>query len=239
MRELADLIQRSNGEAIEMLNKRFAEAMDEVKALAREVGQARRSDPHDAGHPDVVIIGGGVVGSAIAYFLRRTGAAGSRCSSATRPMRGRLRRCRRARSGSNISCPVNIALSRFGIEFLRRGRRASCGRRRGAARSGCASPAICIWPAPAASACCRRTTRCSVAHDVAVALLDAGRAAGAVSLADVDGVVAGSLGLEGEGWFDGPALMQAFRRKARALGAEYRRQRRSGSSGTGGRSRRC
>ena len=34
MKELADLIQRSNGEALGMLNARFTEAMDEVKALA-------------------------------------------------------------------------------------------------------------------------------------------------------------------------------------------------------------
>ncbi len=34
MKELADLIQRSNGEALGMLNQRFTEAMDEVKQLA-------------------------------------------------------------------------------------------------------------------------------------------------------------------------------------------------------------
>jgi len=38
MRELADLIQRSNGEALQMLNQRFAEAMDEVKAMAEKAG---------------------------------------------------------------------------------------------------------------------------------------------------------------------------------------------------------
>lgn len=32
-RELSDLIQRSSGEALSLLNHRFAEAMDEVKAL--------------------------------------------------------------------------------------------------------------------------------------------------------------------------------------------------------------
>ena len=32
-RELSDLIQRSNGEALALLNHRFSEAMDEVKAL--------------------------------------------------------------------------------------------------------------------------------------------------------------------------------------------------------------
>ena len=36
MRELADLIQQSNGEALGMLNQRFTEAMDEVKAMAKK-----------------------------------------------------------------------------------------------------------------------------------------------------------------------------------------------------------
>lgn len=34
MKELSDLIQQSNAEALELINKRFAEAMDEVKSLA-------------------------------------------------------------------------------------------------------------------------------------------------------------------------------------------------------------
>jgi phasin family protein len=34
VKELADLIQRSNGEALNMLHGRFTEAMDEVKAIA-------------------------------------------------------------------------------------------------------------------------------------------------------------------------------------------------------------
>ncbi len=33
MKEISDLIQKSNGEAIGLLNKRFTEAMDEVKTL--------------------------------------------------------------------------------------------------------------------------------------------------------------------------------------------------------------
>jgi phasin family protein len=39
MQELADLIQRSNSEAISLLNKRFAEAMDEVKGLMAKAGK--------------------------------------------------------------------------------------------------------------------------------------------------------------------------------------------------------
>jgi len=39
MKELSDLIQKSNGEAMEMLNKRFAEAVDEVKRLVASGGK--------------------------------------------------------------------------------------------------------------------------------------------------------------------------------------------------------
>ena len=39
-RELSDLIQRSNGEALDLLNKRFTEALDEVKTLVEKSGKA-------------------------------------------------------------------------------------------------------------------------------------------------------------------------------------------------------
>ncbi len=41
MKELSDLIQRSNGEALGLLNKRFTEAMDEIKGIVEKAGQAK------------------------------------------------------------------------------------------------------------------------------------------------------------------------------------------------------
>ena len=38
MREVADLIQKSNAEALQLLNQRFTEAMDEVKTMAAKKG---------------------------------------------------------------------------------------------------------------------------------------------------------------------------------------------------------
>lgn len=38
MKELADLIQKSNTEALSVLNRRFAEAMDEVKQIVQKPG---------------------------------------------------------------------------------------------------------------------------------------------------------------------------------------------------------
>ncbi len=39
IREIADLIQKSNAEALALLNRRFAEAMDEIKQMAGKTGQ--------------------------------------------------------------------------------------------------------------------------------------------------------------------------------------------------------
>ena len=36
MQEMRDLIQQSNAEALALINQRFVEAMDEVKALAEK-----------------------------------------------------------------------------------------------------------------------------------------------------------------------------------------------------------
>ena len=44
-----------------------------------------------------------------------------------------------------------------------------------------------------------------------------------------EGVRLASHGIANEGWFDGPALMQAFRRKARELGVAVRRRRGRGA----------
>jgi hypothetical protein len=38
MKEVADLIQKSNSEALALLNRRFAEAMEEVKAMMNKAG---------------------------------------------------------------------------------------------------------------------------------------------------------------------------------------------------------
>jgi phasin family protein len=39
IKEIADLIQKSNSEALALLNRRFAEAMEEVKQMAAKSGQ--------------------------------------------------------------------------------------------------------------------------------------------------------------------------------------------------------
>ena len=54
-----------------------------------------------------------------------------------------------------------------------------------------------------------------------VALLDPAGLRARFPWISTEGIAAGSLGLSGEGWFDGYSLLQAYRRKARSLGATY------------------
>jgi FAD-dependent oxidoreductase domain-containing protein 1 len=58
-------------------------------------------------------------------------------------------------------------------------------------------------------------------HGVDVALLDRAALQVRFPWLSVDGVACATLGLSGEGWYDGYGLLQAFRRKARSLGACY------------------
>jgi phasin family protein len=45
IKELADLIQKSNAEALTLLNRRFAEAMDEVKTMVAKSNEGGRIQP--------------------------------------------------------------------------------------------------------------------------------------------------------------------------------------------------
>jgi glycine/D-amino acid oxidase-like deaminating enzyme len=58
-------------------------------------------------------------------------------------------------------------------------------------------------------------------HHVDVELLDARALAVRFAWLDTSGIGLGSLGLSGEGWFDGWSVLQAFRRKALACGARF------------------
>ena len=161
-----------------------------------------------------------MVGSAIAYFLRRDGD----CRVTVIERDPTYARASSALSCSSIrqqfSCPVNIALSRFGLEFLRAAAEhlAVDGE---APQLGLREPGYLYLAGPDGASVLQTNHATQVAHGASTALLDTGDLAARFPWMALEGVVLGSLGLAGEGWFDGPALHQAFRRKARALGATF------------------
>jgi glycine/D-amino acid oxidase-like deaminating enzyme len=165
-------------------------------------------------------VGGGVIGSAAAFFLARDfGLHATVCEKDPT-----YRVASSALSASSIrqqfSTEINIRISQDSIAFLRRigAELAVDGEH---PQIGLTEPGYLFL----ATAAGRATLVAN--HDVQarcgadIALLDTSDLKARFSWLAVDDLAAGSLGLGGEGWFDGYSVLQAFRRKAIALGARF------------------
>ncbi len=172
---------------------------------------------------DVAIVGGGAVGSSIAYWLTRDSAWAGRVAVIERDPT--YARASSALSASSIrqqySTPLNIALSRFGIGFLRDVNAYLGVEGEQPVELGLREPGYLFLATPEGVPVLRDNHAIQRAENCSVALLDPDAVKARYPWMNLEGVVQASLGTANEGWFDGPALMQAFRRKARAQGAVY------------------
>jgi glycine/D-amino acid oxidase-like deaminating enzyme len=185
---------------------------------------------------DVAIIGGGAIGSAIAYFLLAEPGPSLRVTVVERDPS--YARASSALSASSIrqqfSTPENIRMSRFGFAFLAN-LAAHLGAEGEPVDIGLAERGYLYLAAPGHEAGLRANHAVQRAEGADVALLDPAALARRFGWLHTEGVALGSLGLAGEGWFDGYGLMQAFRHKARRLGARYVRAEAVGIRTAGGR----
>ena len=169
-----------------------------------------------------MIIGGGVVGSSIAYFLASHPRFSGRVTVVERDPT--YRRASSALSASAIrqqfSTAVNIEISRFGVDFLRT-IGASLAVDDDRPDVGLTEPGYLFLATQAGLPVLEQNHRLQRAHGVDVALLGPRDLSARFPWLATDGIAQGSLGLSGEGWFDGYSLLQAFRRKARSLGVAY------------------
>ena len=173
---------------------------------------------HAADAFDVVIVGGGAIGCAVAAFLLDDPAFAGRVAVVERDPT--YRDASSALSASSIrqqfSTPENIRMSRFGFEFLR-------------SLAGGPDPVDVglqargyLYLAPNGGAATLRDVHAiQEAEGAQVALLSAAELAARFPWMSLDGIEAGALGLAREGWFDGFGLLQALRRRAVARGAEF------------------
>lgn len=169
----------------------------------------------------IAIIGGGVIGSAIAYFLTRLQPG---CPVVVIERDPTYARASSALSASSIrqqfSTDINIALSAFGITFLRQvGALLACGG--DAPDIGLHEGGYLYLATDAGAATLRDNHARQTRHGADVALLNAAQLRARFPWLSVQGVALGSLGLSGEGWFDGYLLLQALRRKAHSQGVRY------------------
>ncbi len=170
----------------------------------------------------VAIIGGGAVGSAIASFLLGDPAFAGEVTVIERDPS--YARASSALSASSIrqqfSTAINIEIGKFGIEFLRGvGERLAVGGERPAI--GLVEGGYLFLASAVGRATLEENHRIQKTLGADVALLDPAGLRARFPWISTEGVVLGSLGLSGEGWFDGYSLLQAYRRKARSLGATY------------------
>jgi FAD-dependent oxidoreductase domain-containing protein 1 len=160
----------------------------------------------------IVIIGGGVIGSAIAGFLGERGAADGVTIIERDPS---YRRASSALSTSSIrqqfSTALNVELSRAGIAFLRTVRDAV----------GLVEPGYLYLASEAGRETLARQHAVQRRCGAPVALLSANELQRRFPWLDTAGLALGSLGLSGEGWFDGYGLLQLLRRRAIEAGARY------------------
>jgi glycine/D-amino acid oxidase-like deaminating enzyme len=172
---------------------------------------------------DVVIVGGGVMGSSVAYHLKTLDA---RISVLVLERDPNYRTASSALSLSSIrqqfSSPVNMALSRDGFRFLRDAPRL-LEVDGDAPHIGLVERGYLYLATPGGADGLRALNAVQRAHGADIALLAPDALAQRYPWLNTDGIALGSLGLRGEGWFDGYGLLQALRRKARALGVAYRK----------------
>jgi glycine/D-amino acid oxidase-like deaminating enzyme len=168
----------------------------------------------------VVIVGGGVIGAAVACFLARDHGI----QSVVLERDPNYARASSALSASSIrqqfSEPVNIALSQWSMEFLRNvGEELKINGEQ--PQISLVESGYLYLATPAGADVLRSNHGIQRAAGADVELLSQAQLREHFPWLAVDDLACGSLGRSGEGWFDGPALMQAFRRKAVACGARF------------------
>jgi glycine/D-amino acid oxidase-like deaminating enzyme len=161
--------------------------------------------PRSPNSADVVIVGAGVVGASVAYWLARLDPS----VSVLLVERDRsFAQASSSRSASSIrqqfSDPLNIRLSQFGLEFLRE--MGIAVEEKGYLYLGAGAPL-------------RALHGVQRANGADVALLPPAQLSARFPWLNVAGIELGALGLSGEGWFDGPALHAELLRRARQQGA--------------------
>jgi len=168
----------------------------------------------------IVIIGGGVIGSSIAYHL----AAAGESSVLVVERDPTYSRASSALSASSIrqqfSTPTCIRMSQFGFEFLR-----NISSYLGVDGEPVVLPLVergylYLADEPRAQTL-RQVIGVQQRYDVPVQALDPDELARRFPWLNCEDLRLGAFGTAGEGWFDGYSLLQAFRRKARSLGVDY------------------
>ena len=180
---------------------------------------SKATDSMTNGSVDIAIIGAGIQGAAIAWWLMRLDPA-LRVALIERDTG--FSQASSQRSASSIrqqfSHPINIQLSQFGLQFLREAPSllAVDGE---APEIGLTDPGYLYLARTEGADSLRAQHALQRQHGAPIELLERDALANRFAWLRTGDLALGTLGAGAEGWFDGPALHQAMLRAARAQGA--------------------
>ncbi len=166
---------------------------------------------------DIVIIGGAIVGSSVAYYLRKEGFTGSIALVERDPQF--------AHAATTLSCasirqqfsiPENIRLSQFTLKLFRRlteefGADADIGFREGGYLILAGENGLPILKA---------NHEAQMAEGADIVLEDADQLTRRFAWLSAEGITAGAYGRSGEGWFDAHAMLMLFRKALRGMNVD-------------------
>lgn len=170
-------------------------------------------------YADVLIVGGGIMGSCTAYFLKKElGFSGTVRVIERDPTYAEASTTLSAASiRQQFSTPENIRMSRFGIEVIRGltdrfGADADIGFREGG---------YLILASESGRAVLEANWRTQSAEGADILLLGPDELKQRFAWLSTEGVALGAWGRTGEGWFDAAMLLDLFRKAAREAGVVY------------------
>ncbi|MDX8432452.1 FAD-binding oxidoreductase [Mesorhizobium abyssinicae] len=161
---------------------------------------------------DIVIIGGAIVGSSVAYYLREEGFTGSIALVERDPQFSHAATTLSMASiRQQFSIPENIRLSQFTLKLFRRlketfGADADIGFREGG---------YLILAGEAGLPILKANHAAQIAEGADILLEDAEQLTRRFPWMSAEGISAGAYGRTGEGWFDAHALLMLFRKALR------------------------
>jgi glycine/D-amino acid oxidase-like deaminating enzyme len=171
---------------------------------------------------DIIIVGGAAIGSSIAAHIAADPAFDGKILVIEKDPS--YQRCASALSAASIrqqfSSKINIAISLYGIAFLRDiGTHLAVDEERPeiSLREG----GYLFLATKNGAGVLRENYALQTQLGADILLLPPDQLRDRFPWLNTDGLALGSWGRTGEGWFDGYALMQAYRRKARSLGVTY------------------
>ncbi|XP_038045679.1 FAD-dependent oxidoreductase domain-containing protein 1-like [Patiria miniata] len=186
----------------------------------REGLDERNRPPHET---DVLIIGGGVVGSSIAYHLKRDAEAGLNVTVVERD-------CMYTRASTTLSVggirqqfsiPANVEMSMYSVEFIKTIKEHLCVDDADPPDVQFNQGGYLILATEKGVDQMRENHKIQKECGAMVNLMTAKQLKSKFPWINTEGIALASYGYDNEGWFDPWSLLKAFKEKALSLGAQY------------------